>query len=107
MFVNASETVTRSEAEGVTPKQLAEMQARRPWDQYVVLQLARNDASTGELAAAADRISALGAPGLMIRDARLLLAQVIAAHNELGVLERLLTRRPDLAGSFLPPETAR
>ena len=36
-----------------------------------------------------------------------LLAQVIAAHNELGALERLLTRRPDLAGSFLPPETAR
>ena len=36
-----------------------------------------------------------------------LLTQVIAAHNELGALERLLTRRPDLAGSFLPPETAR
>jgi hypothetical protein len=36
-----------------------------------------------------------------------LLAQVIAAHNELGALERLLTRRPDVAGSFLPPETAR
>jgi hypothetical protein len=36
-----------------------------------------------------------------------LLAQVIASHNELGALERLLTRRPDLAGSFLPPETAR
>ncbi|HXA25514.1 MAG TPA: DUF2628 domain-containing protein [Acetobacteraceae bacterium] len=35
------------------------------------------------------------------------LAQVIAAHNELGALERLLTRRPDVAGSFLPPETAR
>lgn len=36
-----------------------------------------------------------------------LLAQVIAAQNELGALERLLTRRPDLAGTFLPPETAR
>jgi hypothetical protein len=36
-----------------------------------------------------------------------LLAQVIAAHNEFGALERLLTRRPDLGGSFLPPETAR
>jgi hypothetical protein len=35
-----------------------------------------------------------------------LLAQVIAAHNELGALERLLTRRPDLTGRFLPPETA-
>ena len=36
-----------------------------------------------------------------------LLAQVVAAHNELGALERLLTRRPDLGGSFLPPESAR
>jgi hypothetical protein len=36
-----------------------------------------------------------------------LLAQVIAAPNELGALERLLTRRPDLTGSFMPPGTAR
>jgi Protein of unknown function (DUF2628) len=36
-----------------------------------------------------------------------LLAQVIAARSELGALERLLTRRPDLKGRFLPPETAR
>ena len=36
-----------------------------------------------------------------------LLAQVIAAHTELAALERLLTRRPDLRGSFMPPEAAR
>jgi Protein of unknown function (DUF2628) len=36
-----------------------------------------------------------------------LLTQVVAAHDELGALERLLTRRPDLTGSFLPPESAR
>jgi hypothetical protein len=36
-----------------------------------------------------------------------LLAQVVAAPDELGALERLLTRRPDLTGGFLPPETAR
>ena len=36
-----------------------------------------------------------------------LLAQVIAARDELEALERLLTRRPDLKGSFLPPEPAR
>jgi hypothetical protein len=36
-----------------------------------------------------------------------LLAQVITARDELEALERLLTRRPDLKGSFLPPETAR
>jgi hypothetical protein len=36
-----------------------------------------------------------------------LLAQVITARNELEALERLLTRRPDLRGSYLPPETAR
>jgi hypothetical protein len=36
-----------------------------------------------------------------------LLAQVLAAHNESEALARLLNRRPDLAGSFLPPEAAR
>jgi hypothetical protein len=36
-----------------------------------------------------------------------LLAQVIAARNELDALERLLSRRPDLGGSYLPPESAR
>jgi hypothetical protein len=36
-----------------------------------------------------------------------LLTQVVAAPNEFGALERLLTRRPDLGGSFMPPETAR
>jgi Protein of unknown function (DUF2628) len=36
-----------------------------------------------------------------------LLAQVVAARSEVDALERLLSRRPDLRGSFLPPETAR
>jgi hypothetical protein len=36
-----------------------------------------------------------------------LLAQVIAARNELEAMERLLNRRPDLGGSYLPPEAAR
>jgi hypothetical protein len=36
-----------------------------------------------------------------------LLAQVVAARSEIDALERLLSRRPDLRGSFLPPETAR
>ena len=36
-----------------------------------------------------------------------LLAQVVAARNELEALERLLNRRPDLGGSYLPPESAR
>jgi hypothetical protein len=36
-----------------------------------------------------------------------LLGQVVAARNEIGALERLLTRRPDLKGNFLPPEAAR
>jgi Protein of unknown function (DUF2628) len=36
-----------------------------------------------------------------------LITQVVAARNELDALERLLERRPDLRGSFLPPETAR
>jgi Protein of unknown function (DUF2628) len=36
-----------------------------------------------------------------------LLAQVVAARDELEALARLLDRRPDLKGSFLPPEAAR
>ena len=36
----AREGRTAAEAEGVTPKQLAEMQVGRPWDQYVAVELA-------------------------------------------------------------------
>lgn len=35
------------------------------------------------------------------------LTQVIAARDEAEALGRLLARRPDLAGRFLPPEHAR
>jgi hypothetical protein len=33
--------------------------------------------------------------------------QVVAARNETEALQRLLERRPDLAGSFMPPQAAR
>jgi hypothetical protein len=36
-----------------------------------------------------------------------LLAQVVVGRNEFDALARLLERRPDLKGSFLPPEGAR
>ncbi|MEJ0018921.1 MAG: DUF2628 domain-containing protein [Acetobacteraceae bacterium] len=36
-----------------------------------------------------------------------LLAQVVAARDELEALACLLDRRPDLKGSFLPPQRAR
>jgi hypothetical protein len=36
-----------------------------------------------------------------------LLAQVVVARDELEALGRLLDRRPDLGGGFMPPETAR
>jgi hypothetical protein len=36
-----------------------------------------------------------------------LLSQVVVARDELEALQSLLARRPDLGGSFLPPETAR
>ena len=36
-----------------------------------------------------------------------LLAQVVVARDELGALEQLLERRPDLKGSFRPPQAAR
>jgi hypothetical protein len=37
---------------------------------------------------------------------RYLLAQVVAARDEAEALARLLERRPDLRGSFMPPERA-
>jgi hypothetical protein len=36
-----------------------------------------------------------------------LLAQVVTGRSELDALRLLLERRPDLRGTFLPPETAR
>lgn len=36
-----------------------------------------------------------------------LFSQVVMATDELEALARLLERRPDLKGNFLPPETAR
>jgi hypothetical protein len=36
-----------------------------------------------------------------------LLTQVVTGRSELDALALLLERRPDLRGSFLPPETAR
>ena len=36
-----------------------------------------------------------------------LLAQIIAARSEFEAFARLLDRRPDLKGSFMPPEAAR
>ncbi len=36
-----------------------------------------------------------------------LLAQIIAARTELEALGQLLERRPDLKGTFLPPQAAR
>ena len=36
-----------------------------------------------------------------------LLSQVVAARDELEAMQHLLERRPDLKGSYLPPEAAR
>ena len=36
-----------------------------------------------------------------------LLAQVVTGRSELDALSHLLERRPDLKGSFMPPESAR
>ena len=79
-----------AEAEAVTGKQLADQQAKRPWDQYVALQLARGEASAGKLEAAAARLTRLGALGATIRDARLLLAQLTAAQGKLDAADDML-----------------
>jgi hypothetical protein len=82
---------TAAEVEGVTPNQLAEMCARRPWDQYAALQLAHSEAAGGQLDAAATRLTKLGAPGMTIRQARFALAQITAAQGKLEAADAQLS----------------
>ncbi|MDQ3370683.1 MAG: hypothetical protein M3680_35145, partial [Myxococcota bacterium] len=79
-----------AEAEDVTTAQLTAMLKKRPWDQRVVLRLANDEASAGKLAPAAARLRALGSPALMIREARLLLAQLASAEGKLEEADALL-----------------
>lgn len=81
---------TAASAEHVTPAQLADLQARQPTDQYVALALALGEASAGKLADATARLTRLGPPGRMIRDARLALAQLLAAQNKFDDADALL-----------------
>ncbi|HSK01298.1 MAG TPA: hypothetical protein VK932_08660 [Kofleriaceae bacterium] len=80
-----------AEAEGVTPAQLAAMAKARPWDQYVQLRLARAEIDAGKLEAAAARLDGLGAKGLLVREGRLLLAQLASALGQLERADALLT----------------
>jgi hypothetical protein len=80
-----------AEADGVGPAELAGMATARPWDQYVQLQLARNEAGAGKLDAAAARLHRIGPPGMLIRDARFLLAQLTAAEGKLEPADAMLT----------------
>ena len=75
----------------------------------LIVVLAPGDAATALLTAL---ILLLGLSGNDLRRWSLdhrgyLLAQVVVARDELEALGRLLDRRPDLSGSFLPPEAAR
>jgi hypothetical protein len=80
-----------AEADGVTPAQLAAMQAKRPWDQRVAVLLARDDVGAGRLAAAEARLRAFGAPGLLVRDARLLLGQILEQEGKLDEADQVLS----------------
>lgn len=100
---DAQEGRDAAQAEGVTAEKLGEMQAKRPWDQHVQLALARGEASAGKLDAAAARLARLGTPGTMIRDARLLLAQLTAAQGKLEDADALLS---SLLAGRLPRFTA-
>lgn len=89
---------SQAEAEDVTAKQLGAMQIERPWDQHVAIALARDDASKGNLTGATARLAKLGAPGLIVRDARLLLGQLAMAEGRLEEADRMLA---SLLGSRL------
>lgn len=79
-----------AEADDVKVAALTAMQAARPWDQRVALALARADLDAGHLDRAAARLTAFGAPGRLVRDARLVLARIAAARGQLDEADRLL-----------------
>ncbi len=75
----------------------------------LILALTGDDTAVALLAAL---IALLGLSGHDLRRWSLdhrgyLLAQVVAARSEAEALAELLTRRPDLRGSFMPPGAAR
>lgn len=80
-----------AEAEGATPAQLAAMAKQRPWDQYVQLRLTGAEIDAGKLEAAAARLDKLGPHGLLVREARLLLARLSSALGKLDQADALLT----------------
>ncbi|HWO23179.1 MAG TPA: hypothetical protein VNO30_30765 [Kofleriaceae bacterium] len=82
---------TEAEAEGATPAQLEAMAAKRPWDQYVQLRLAGAEIDAGKLEAAAARLDKLGPHGLIVREGRLLLAQLSSRLGKLDLADALLT----------------
>ncbi|MBS1122008.1 MAG: hypothetical protein H6Q90_4236 [Deltaproteobacteria bacterium] len=86
------------EPETLTTAQLAAMAKQRPWDQLVILRLARDEASANQLDAAAARLAGIGKPGMMIRDARMLLGQLASANGKLDQADALLS---SLLGSRL------
>jgi cellulose synthase operon protein C len=83
------------EADGVTPEQLAAMQIARPWDQRVAAALAAEELHGGKPEAAEARLRAFGSEGMLVRDARFLLAQIAASREQLDVADAILTRLLD------------
>ncbi|MEZ4403143.1 MAG: hypothetical protein R3B06_24175 [Kofleriaceae bacterium] len=78
-------------AADVTPAALATMHRARPWDQHVVLVLARQASEAGDRAAAVAQLRAVGPPGRLIRPAQVLLAQLEAAGGDLVAADAMLT----------------
>ena len=85
--------VARAEAqfEEVTPKQLAAMVKKQPWNQWAQLELANLEIEAGKLEAAHARLTALAKPTLMVREVRQTLAQLASALGRLEEADTLLT----------------
>ncbi len=83
-------TKAEDDAESDAAQMVAKL-AKRPWDQWLVVRLASADLGTGDIAAAEKRLKALGAPGLMIRDATFLLGRVALAQGQLEEADQLMS----------------
>jgi cellulose synthase operon protein C len=99
----AAEAKKAVEGEKLGAAELAAALKQQPWNQHAMLQLAGEEASAGKLDEAAARLTAVGAPGLLVREARLMLGQIRSAQGKLEDADAVLS---SLIGARLARFTA-
>lgn len=81
---------TEDEAD-LTAAQLASKLAERPWDQWIAVKLASQELGTGHAKEAEARLRAMGSPGMLIRSATFVLAQIAMSRGQLEAADQLIS----------------